>query len=115
MYAMDSVIKHVGMWDLGFKNAFTHIDWTYRVILKGLMPQFWWFPDISDSQNFIEEIPGSTENSSITNKGMYKQNWEVSAEYWIKKYGYFTNAIPDTTQDLVIKRLDFLKKNYAKI
>lgn len=115
MYALDGVIKHVGMWDLGFKNAFTHVDWTYRAILKGLMPQFWWFPDIQNSQNYIEEIPGSTENSSITNKEKYKENWNLSAKHWVDKYGYFTNVIPDSTFEDVNKRLDFLKKHYAKI
>ena len=114
MYALDSVIKHVGEWDTGFRNAFTHVDWTYRVAQKGLMPQFWWFPDVENSQELIEEIPGSTENSSITNKEKYNENWQKSAQYWMKKYGYFTNQIPDSTQDEVVERLNFLKKNYAR-
>tara|TARA_R110002153_G_scaffold150596_1_gene302095 strand:- start:5118 stop:5891 length:774 start_codon:yes stop_codon:yes gene_type:complete len=114
MYALDSVVKHVGDWDLNFKNAFTHIDWTYRVIQKGLMPPFWWFPDVKDSEKLLIEIPGSTENSSITDKGHYKKNWQDSANYWVEKYGYFTNTIPDSTKEQVIERLKFLKKNYAR-
>lgn len=114
MYALDGVIKHVGMWDLGFKNAFTHVDWTYRVILKNLITPFWWFPDIENSQNFIEEIPGSTKNSSITNKEKYKENWDISAKHWVEKYGYFTNVIPDSSFEDVKKRMDLLKKTYAK-
>lgn len=114
MYALDGIIKHVGEWDLNFKNAFTHIDWTYRVIQKGLMPPFWWFPDVKGSDKLIKEIPGSTENSSITDKKHYKKNWQDSANYWVKKYGYSTNAIPDSTREQVIERLKFLKKNYAR-
>lgn len=115
MYALDSVIRHVGEWDLGFKNAFTHIDWTYRAISAGLMPQFWWFPDVENSQDLIEEIPGSTDNSSITNKGKYNENWQQSAKHWIDKYGYFTNRIPDTSEEDVLKRLKFLKETYARV
>lgn len=78
------------------------------------MPPFWWFPDVKDSQKLLIEIPGSTENSSITDKGHYKKNWQDSADYWVEKYGYFTNAIPDSTKEQVIERLKFLKKNYAR-
>ena len=79
------------------------------------MPPFWWFPDIKNSENFIEEIPGSTENSSITNREKYQENWNKSAQHWVKKYGYFTNAIKDSTEQQVLDRLAFLKKHYAKL
>ena len=115
MYALDSVIKHVGEWDTGFRNAFTHVDWTYRAVQKGLMPQFWWFPDVENSQELLEEIPGSADNSSITSKSdYYEENYKKSAKHWVDKYGYFTNQIKDTPEEEVIKRLNFIKKNYAR-
>lgn len=114
MYILDSVAKHIGDLDLEFKNAFEHIDWAYRAIQKGLMPPFWWFPDIENSQELIEEIPGSSDNSSITNKEGYDDNWQKSAQHWIDKYGFFTNQIRDASRDEVERRMEFLKRNYSK-
>lgn len=114
MYALDSVIKIVGEWDMNFKNAFTHVDWTYRVFLKGLLTPFWWFPDVENSQFLIKEIEGSTKNSSISSKETFKENVKESMEYFIKKYGYYTKQIPDNHIEQVKKRMEFLKKNYAR-
>lgn len=114
MYILDGVARHVGDLDIEFKNAFEHIDWTYRAIQKGLMPPFWWFPDIENSQELIEEIPGSSENSSITDTEGYDHNWQKSAQHWVDKYGFFTNKIKDSSYDQVVQRLKFLKKNYSK-
>jgi len=114
MYMLDSVISHIGDLDIEFKNAFEHIDWTYRAIQKGLMPPFWWFPDIENSEELIEEIPGSSENSSITNKQGYDENWRQSAQHWVGKYGFFTNKIKDSSLDQVMQRLKFLKTHYSK-
>jgi GT2 family glycosyltransferase len=114
MYTITPVIKKIGAWDINFKNAFTHVDWTYRCVQAGIMPPMWWSPDIKDSNLYLEAIDGSEENSSITARGEYSENYKHSAEYWVKKYGYFTNVIPDSTEDVVREKLKWLKNTYRR-
>lgn len=114
MYTITPVVKNIGSWDRGFKNSFTHIDWSYRCVLAGLMPGMWWSPDIKDSDKYLTDIEGSTENSSITNKNKYSENYKASAQHWIKKYGYFTNQIPDPGEQAVREKLKQLKELYSR-
>lgn len=111
MYALDTVIKHVGDWDYGFKNAYTHVEWSYRVAKNNLWPGFWWFPDVHGSDKLLRQIPGSGHNSSITNKDKYNIYQEMGVKRFTEKYGYFVNAIPrpseqeieQSARDLYIK------------
>lgn len=109
MYADASTVKDVGFFDGGFKNAFEHIDWSYRCALKGMSPPMWWSPDVINSDLYLGCIVGSYNNSSISNGSEYHSNVSLSADHWVEKYGYFTSDIKDTELSEVVKILKVIK------
>jgi GT2 family glycosyltransferase len=114
MYIHASLITKLGYFDENFTNAFEHIDFVYNLITKNVMPPFWYFPDLLDSENYLSDIPGSNENSTITNKNQYQENWNKSANYFVSKWGKFTNAIPDEGLLSLQYKLIELQSNYSR-
>jgi hypothetical protein len=54
---MNSVlIKKFGYFDENYMNAFEHIDFAYNLIKLGIAPPFWYFPDISNSNDYLEYL-----------------------------------------------------------
>jgi glycosyltransferase involved in cell wall biosynthesis len=114
MYINANLIKKLGYFDENYINAFEHIDFAYNLIRKKTAPPFWYFPDLYDSENYLTDIDGSSDNSSITNKDKYQENWQKSAEYFTKKWGHFTNTISDTGIKGLLLSLIQLQQNYSR-
>jgi len=115
MYATADLIKEIGGWDMGFKNAFTHVDWSYRCATAGRIPPMWWAPDIKDSTDYVECIPECIQGSSNSeDMEKYKKNYQHSYEHWMKKYGMFTNQIPHTSQEVVQTMVRQMKRKYGE-
>lgn len=100
----------VGMHDTFFKNAWEHVELCQRGIDKGLLPAFWWFPDIEGSNDLIEEIPGSIQNSSITHTKEWTENMKKGAEYYKKRHGWIPIHSPDMPLQLVLDNLKVIYK-----
>jgi len=113
-YYNANVIKKIGFLDENYKNAFEHIDHEYQLIKAGLLPAFWWFPDVKDSYKYVIITPGGAVNSVITDKEGYNENYDKSAKYFIKKWGHFTNQIQDVKPEYVEERLNFIENNYSR-
>jgi glycosyltransferase involved in cell wall biosynthesis len=113
-YFKADVIKNEGNFDENFINAFEHIDVVLRLVQKRLLPPFWFNPDLVNSTDFLESIPGCNENSSITNKPNYQKNWNHSAQYFIQKFGFYTNQIRESSQKDVTASLKVIHENYSK-
>ena len=58
---------------------------------------------------YLTDIEGSSQNSSITNKDGYNENWQKSARYFVNKWGVFTNQIIDNGIDELEKSLIYLQ------
>lgn len=114
MYVNANLIKKLGYFDENYTNAFEHIDFAYNLIDKKVAPPFWYFPDLYKSEDYLTDIEGSSENSSITNKEKYKDNWQKSAEHFTKKWKRFTNEIPDEGLKNLLIRLISLQNNYSR-
>lgn len=114
MYINANLIKKLGYFDENYINAFEHIDFAYNLIQKKIAPPFWYFPDLYNSEEYLTDIVGSNENSSITNKDKYQENWQKSAEYFIKKWGHFTNEIKDEGIKKLLLSLIKLQTNYSR-
>lgn len=93
------------------KNAFEHISVELQLIEKDLLPPFWNFICPSDSDKYLECIGAE---STITGRKDYKENWGKANEAFTRRHGLFLNTIPQSSQDVVLSRLKFLKENYAK-
>lgn len=113
-YFHANIIKGLGGFDEGYMNAFEHVDFIVRMVMKGLAPPFWFNPDIANSTDFLKPIKGSNENSTITDKGDYQKNWNKSAQHFIKKYGRFTSEIEEANQKEVTSALRTIYENYSK-
>ena len=114
MYVNKNILKKLGMFDEGYINAFEHIDFEYNLAKNGVAPPFWYFPDLLNSEDYLTDIEGSSENSSITNKDQYKENWDKSAQHFIQKWGHFTNQIPDVGVQALEYTLMQLQNNYSR-
>jgi GT2 family glycosyltransferase len=114
MYINANLIKKLGYFDENYLNAFEHIDFAYNLAQKKVAPPFWYFPDLLNSEEYLTDIENSSENSTITNKEKYEENWQNSAKYFIKKWGVFTNQIKEIDKKLMPMFLMFLEQNYSR-
>lgn len=111
-YYSRKCLEDVGLIDEKFRNAFDHVSHSYELALKGYSTPYWWWADLANSLDYIEEQACSEENSSIkTPESM--QEWEnnirSSMEYFKEKFGVYPfgrDGVPDTDEKEV---LTFLK------
>ena len=115
MYINSVLIKKFGYFDENYNNAFEHIDFAYNLIKKNVAPPFWYFPDISNSDEYLEYLDVEQNKSTIRNEADYKEKYITSANYFIKKWGHFTNQIPIVDKNELINKLNFLKEHYSRV
>ena len=114
MYINANLIKKLGYFDENYTNAFEHIDFAYSLIQKKVAPPFWYFPDLYNSEKYLTDIEGSSENSSITNKEKYQENWQKSANYFTQKWKHFTSDIKDVGIKQLLLSLIDLQNSYSR-
>lgn len=83
------VIDQVGYFDENFKNAFEHVEHTFRVSRAGLTTPFPTYPDVKKSKDYLREIPQSIENSSIRVRKDWLSNVLSALVYWNSKSKFF--------------------------
>lgn len=81
----DDVIEHVGYLDENFKNAFEHVEHTFRIARSGFTTPFPTYPDLTNSREYLEEILGSIDNSSIRPRKDWLPNVMSALLYWDEK------------------------------
>ena len=64
-YYSRKCLEDVGLIDEKFRNAFDHVSHSYELALKGYSTPYWWWADLADSMDYIEQQACSEENSSI--------------------------------------------------
>lgn len=105
-----------GLIDERFGNAFDHVSHSYELALKGYSTPYWWWADVANSTDFIEEQICSEHSSSIkTPETMVKwrDNIDKSMQLFKEKYGvlpFGKDGIKDTSESDVFKFLKS-KKN----
>ena len=113
-YYLKGVIKNVGYMDEGFRNAFEHVDHTYRIIKKGLHPAFWWFADIAESWNYIEDQTENYAGSKIRNEKEFAANFQRAMSLFQYKHGTIPQNVPQISEAEVLKQLEEIQHDYAK-
>lgn len=58
------ILDKVGFMDEGFKNAWEHVEHSWRILKSHNVPYGYW-PDVLGSETLLKEIPGSIDKSSI--------------------------------------------------
>jgi len=107
------VLDEVGFNDPFFKNAWEHVEHSYRIFKAGYIPGYWWWPDIDNSSEYLEEQNNSLTNSSITGRPEHLKNINSGAEYFYKKHNFLPTTIPQLTLDHVLANLKTIYKKYG--
>lgn len=109
-------LENCGLIDERFGNAFDHVSHSYELSLKGYSTPYWWWADVANSTDYIEEQVCSEHSSSIkTPETMekWKNNIYKSMELFKEKYGvlpFGNGGVKDTPESDVFKFLKS-KKN----
>ena len=109
-YYHKSVIDKVGLMDENYTNAWEHVDHSYDIVKQGFIPAYWWWPDLSDSYNYLDEQACSEENSAIRPRADWKTNIETGARHFINKHYYSPINIPDTSDQDILEKLKLIKQ-----
>lgn len=80
-------LESVGLLDEHFHNAWEHVEHTARLARSGLTSPFWKFADHKDSQEWIKEIGGSLDHSSIRVNPQWYEQMKEGMIYWKAKDG----------------------------
>lgn len=107
-YYHRNVIDNIGLFDSHFKNAWEHVDHTLMAIKKGFHPSFWYFADIDKSWEYLTDISGSIQNSTIARSETWNRNYKMGSEYFLRKHGTYPTQIPLVKPDLVNIQLQHL-------
>jgi len=99
-------LECVGLYDEAYTNAFEHVDHSYNLSKKGFTTPYWWWPDIANSLDYVEEQACSEESSAIRPRNDWQDNINKSWDTFEEKHGVGPTDIPDTRFDIVT---DFLK------
>lgn len=108
-------LETCGLIDEKFENAFDHVSHSYELYLKGFSTPYWWWADLGNSLDYIEEQACSENSSSIkTPEKMekWRNNINSSCNYFKEKFGVFpfgVDGVKDTPEEVVIELLKYKK------
>ena len=108
-YHHASCYDKVGLYDTVFRDPFD-IDMAYRESQSDYCTPFWWFPDLTNSDELIENNPNAksrlqSERPDGSREERIQEQWKI----FIEKHGKSVNQISDTTQEEVIQLLKKIK------
>lgn len=109
-----AILQSVGLHDERYKNAWEHVDHTFKIIKKNGHPPFWWFADIHNSVNYLE-IPDEAikDSSTSNNKGEWFKNINAGREIYKHQHGFYPNMCPHTSKEDVINNLKNIKSKWT--
>jgi hypothetical protein len=110
-YYHRKMFEEIGYFDTNFKNAWEHVEHTYQIIKKGYHPPFWYFADIHESWNFLEEIPNSLSESIIRNSPTWNKNVSDGSIWYKNKHGIYPSQTPLASENEVNKILEEIYKH----
>jgi len=84
-YYSREVIEKVGYFDDRMKNAYEHVQHTWRISGAGYTSPFWMFADATESKSVLSEIPESIKHSSIRIRDDWDKNTQEALDLWRKQ------------------------------
>lgn len=75
-------LEQGGLMDETFYNAFEHVEHTMRLAELGFTAKWPRVADARDSSQWLMEIPGSIEHSSIRQDEQWTANFDGAKAYW---------------------------------
>jgi hypothetical protein len=107
-------LKHIGYMGENYLNAAEHLDHYYVAFLKGLGNSYWYFPDIENSFEYLEDIDTNHNSSVIRNSPDFRNYFSTGWGIFKEKYDVYPHEITDSSVEEVMKRLDFIEAHYSQ-
>ena len=98
-------LEEAGLYDESYTNAFEHVDHSYNLAKLNFCTPYWWWPDISNSLDFVEEQACSEHSSAIRPRKDWQSNIQQSWKNFTNKHGIGPTSVPDTPQKEVVHLL----------
>ena len=102
-------LQKAGLYDESYTNAFEHVDHSYNLAKLNFCTPYWWWPDLANSLDYVEEQACSEESSAIRPRKDWQSNIEKSWEYFDSKNGFGPVSVPDTNIKEVINKIKQIK------
>jgi GT2 family glycosyltransferase len=102
-------LEEVGIFDEDYINAFEHVDHSFELSKRGLTTPYWWWPDIANSLDFVEEQACSEESSAIRPRDDWQDNIKKSWEYFEQKHNVGPTAVSNVDFSEVSNFLKIIK------
>ena len=109
-YYHDSILRDVGLMDTAYTNAWEHVDHSYQIAKKRYIPAYWWWPDVANSYDYLDELACSEDNSAIRPRPDWQTNIQTGAQHFINKHNYSPINVPDTPEQEIVQRLKLIKQ-----
>ena len=121
-YYHKGVLNNIGLMDEMFKNAWEHVEHSYQIVKAGLLRGYWWWPDVANSYEYLDELACSEENSTIRwedeKKKIPKRDWQENiqkgAQHFYNKHGTTPVAVSDQSVDMIQSKLKLIKERYSR-
>lgn len=104
-YYTADLLKEIGLNDEFFTNAWEHVEHSYRIVKAGHIPAYWWWPDIGNSCDYLDELACSENNSTIRPRKDWMENIQKGAQHFYNKHGFSPVSIPDSSVEQVKHKL----------
>lgn len=112
-YHHKTCFDKVGLYDTSFRDPFD-VDMAYRESQQDYAAPFWWFADVTGSDDYIKNNPDAVSRLQAQGRpdGSREQRIREQWDIFIKKHGLFVSEIPRATKQQVISKLKKIKPNY---
>jgi len=106
-YYHKDVLDNIGLMDETYVNAWEHIDNSYSAVKKGLLPGYWYWPDIANSYDFLDEQAccQEVEKGAIRKDPEWEKNMLAGAKHFYSKYGAFPVKVDQPKQQDILDAL----------
>ena len=113
-YYHRSCFEKVGLFDNRYINAFEHVDHSYMLAKEKMSTPYWWWADVANSYDYLDELACSEDNSTIRCRPDWVENIQNSIKVFESKHFYkpaYDNPVPDIDFNIVTEILKDIKQN----
>ncbi|HAT65577.1 MAG TPA: hypothetical protein DCS66_13435 [Flavobacteriaceae bacterium] len=113
-YYHRSCFEKVGLFDDRYINAFEHVDHSYMLAKEKMSTPYWWWADVANSYDYLDELACSEDNSTIRCRPDWVENIQNSIKVFESKHFYkpaYDNPVPDIDFNIVAEILKDIKQN----
>ena len=107
-------LEKVGLMDPAYFNAAEHIDHSFNIYQHDLGTPFWWWADLANSPDLLDEQACSEKNSSIRPRSDWSQNVKNGWERYKQKWGQYPTENFNMSQENVLQHLKHLRAQRNK-